>query len=162
MITFREERPGDEAAVDALTAAAFGRREEADLVAALRRAGDTVLSLVALDGTAIVGNATFSRLRVEPAGLKASALAPLSVAPGAQKAGIGSALVRQGLDRLREAGEDVVLVLGDPDWYGRFGFSAGAARSFATPWDGAHQQALWLAEAGRFRVRYAPAFDALA
>ena len=52
-------------------------------------------------------------------------LAPLAVHPDLQRQGAGSLLIRQGLQELEAAGADVVLVYGDPDYYGRFGFAAG-------------------------------------
>ena len=97
----------------------------------------------------IVGHIAFSRLTVDGPGpdVRAVALAPLAVAPGRQRAGIGGALVRRGLDELRAQGEELALVLGDPGYYGRFGFSAEAAQGLAMPYDGPALQALWLASA---------------
>jgi putative acetyltransferase len=144
--------------------AAFPGAEEADLVDRLRANGDLVLSLVARAGEP-VGHAAFSRVVLPERPLKVSALAPLAVLPSRQRAGIGSALVRQGLVYLRAAREDLVLVLGEPAFYGRFGFSAEAARPLSTPYDGPFLQALALSAAGRQAagvVRYAGAFADLA
>src|SRR5690606_27636379 len=107
----------------------------------------------------------FSRLAaIETRALGAVALAPLAVLPSHQRRGVGSTLVRDALDWLKSDGVDLVLVLGDTNFYGRFGFSADAARRFQTPYDGPHLQALALTEAGARAagvLRYARAFGKL-
>jgi putative acetyltransferase len=65
--------------------------------------------------------------------IAAVALAPVAVLPSHQRQGIGGRLIRAGLDRLRERSEDIVIVLGHPDYYGRFGFSAEKARGLESP-----------------------------
>jgi putative acetyltransferase len=164
-----EVRIGSETAADRdgirlIHLAAFPGANEADLVDRLRADGDLVLSLVARAGET-VGHVAFSRVALPERSIKVSALAPLAVLPSRQRAGIGSALVRQGLAFLRAAREDLVLVLGEPAFYGRFGFSAEAARPLSTPYDGPFLQALALSAAGRQAagaVRYAGAFADLA
>lgn len=156
----RPEREADREAIRALTVGAFGQAAEADLVDALRAQGDLVLSLVAAD-PAIVGHLAFSRLGLPRAAVRATALAPVSAAPSRQRQGIGTALIRDGLRRLAADGEDLVLVLGEPAFYNRFGFAADAARGLSTPYDGPYLQALAFTEAGRAAsgpVRYAAAF----
>lgn len=90
------------------------------------------------------------------------ALAPLSVAADRRRKGIGSALVRTSLEVLRDRRCDLVLVLGDPAYYGRFGFVPAADFSLRTPYDGPYQQTLALSERGRaargLRVTYPEAF----
>ncbi len=160
----RPEQPSDGPAIRAVHEQAFGQPLEADLVDRLRADGDLVLSLVAVR-EAPVGHIAFSRLVLPESSARAVALAPVGVLPPLQRAGIGTALIREGLARLAEAGEDLVLVLGDPAYYGRFGFTAAAAGGLATPYDGPYLQALALSEAGREArgpVRYAPAFADLA
>lgn len=159
----RAEEAGDGAAVDALLRAAFGGPVEAGLVRRLRADGDVLLALVAEAGGDIVGYILFAPL-AGLAPVHAVALAPLAVHPSRQRAGIGTALVREGLARLRQTGVDVVLVLGEPDYYGRFGFDAERAKAFRTPYDGPYLQALALSDAGgaaRGTLRYAAAFAAL-
>ncbi|WP_019400801.1 MULTISPECIES: GNAT family N-acetyltransferase [unclassified Chelatococcus] len=159
----RAEEVGDEAAVDALLRAAFGGPVEAGLVRRLRADGDVLLALVAEAGRDIVGHILFSPL-TGLAPVHAAALAPLAVHPSRQRAGIGTALVREGLVQLRAMGVDVVLVLGEPGYYGRFGFDAERARAFRTPYDGPYLQALALSDAGgaaRGPLHYAAAFAAL-
>jgi putative acetyltransferase len=159
----RPEHPGDEASVRKVNKEAFGGAVEANLVDRLRKDQDLMLSLVAAaDG--IVGHAAFSRLLMAEASLRAVALAPVAVVPTHQGRGIGSALVRAGLERLRLAGEHLVLVLGEPAFYGRFGFTVSAGR-FLTPYDGPSLQALALSEHGSGAegvVRYPPAFADIA
>lgn len=80
-----------------------------------------VLSLVAYSGGTPVGHVIFTQCRVEPGAIDAALLGPLCVSPGCQRGGIGSALVRAGFDHLK-ATLSLVMVLGDPRYYGRFGF----------------------------------------
>lgn len=163
-LLLREERPGDRSAVAAAITAAFGRPDEARLVAALAADGETVISWVAEIEGAIVGHILFSRLPIEHrrGQLAALALAPLSVVPQRQRQGIGSALVRDGLARCRARGESAVVVVGDPNYYGRFGFSSEAARRLATPFPGPAFMALELISDAlaidEGRVRYPAAF----
>ncbi len=88
----------------------------------------------------IDGHVLFTRLAIETdAGaspLSATALAPVSVAPARQRAGLGSALIRYGLTRLEAAGEHIVFVLGEPAYYRRFGFDANLGARFSCPWPG--------------------------
>ncbi len=157
----RAEQPGDAAAVHAVVLAAFGRPAEADLVTALAADGDVAISLLAEMDGAIVGHVLFSPVA---APFRALALAPVGVAPAHQRRGIATALIREGIDQARRAGWAAVFVLGDPAYYGRFGFDAALANGFVTPYAGRYFQALSLigvlpADAGE--LRHAPAFQAL-
>lgn len=157
----RPATPEDRGAIRSLICAAFGSLGEAELVEALDRAGDIELSLVAEIGDRAVGHVLFSRVIAPFAAL---ALAPLSVAPEHQGRGIGSALVREGLDRAARTGWDGVFVLGDPDYYERFGFRAALAAGFSSPYAGEHFMALALAgdlPAHSGTLAHAPAFAAL-
>lgn len=119
----RTEEPRDGDAVRRLNEAAFVGREEADLVEALHAANAAIVALVAdLDGE-IVGHILFSPVSLEPALPRLwLGLAPTAVAPRLQKQGIGTLLVREGLERSRDAGAEAVVVLGHPQYYPRFGF----------------------------------------
>ena len=119
--------------------AAFGGPEEADLVDKLRTEGDALISLVAELEKRIVGHILFSRMWIEtPGGLvSAVALAPMAVLPECQRRGIGGRLIRCGLDLLRSRGEKIVIVVGHPDYYPRFGFSSEKARSLEGPFPAA-------------------------
>jgi putative acetyltransferase len=121
-MTVRPETPADHAAIHALNAAAFAQPDEADLVDRLRAEGAVLLSLVADHHAAIVGHVLFTRMHV--ADTPAVALAPVAVDPAHQRQGIGAALIRRGLDLLRDAGERLVIVVGHPAYYPRFGFAA--------------------------------------
>jgi putative acetyltransferase len=161
-INVRRESPRESAAVRSVNEAAFGRSHEADLVDRLRT---TVLaSFVAEHDEQIVGHLLFSRIWIDTAGgpLAAVALAPMSVMPERQRQGVGGLLIRQGLDWLREQGEQVVLVLGHPNYYPRFGFSSHRTRALTHPFPPDAFMALELspgALAGiRGSVRYPDAF----
>lgn len=159
-LNIRTEMPGDEAAIADLVERAFGQPDEARLVERLRADGDLVLSLVAESDGAIAGHILFSRME---APFRALGLAPLAVATGQQRRGIGAALILEGLERARAEGWDAVFVLGDPEYYGRFGFSAELAGSFASPYAGPHFMVLALAgplPSMTGPVDYAPAFGA--
>jgi putative acetyltransferase len=159
----RLEGAGDHAAVRDLLLRAFPGPAEADLVDALRAAGDLILALVA-EGGSVVGMIGFSRVTIAGSSLRAAALAPVAVAPERQRHGLGSALIREGLARLRAAGEDLILVLGEPAFYARFGFERRHAARLRTPYDGPYLQAMPLNGRGlkaEGAVHYAPAFSAL-
>jgi len=133
-ITIRDETALDEDDVRALHLAAFTDEPVVARIADdLRRSGDAVISLVAERDTAIVGHVMFSRLE---APIRAVVLSPLGVHPDFQKAGIGSSLVRAGLDRALRDGWQAVFVLGSPAYYGRFGFDAAAAAGYTAPYWG--------------------------
>lgn len=134
-VVVRAEVPGDAPAIRQVVAAAFGGPAEADLVDRLRElAPRPFLSLVAEAEGAVAGHVLFTPAR--PAdGPELLALAPLAVAPPAQRRGIGTALVLAGLARAAELGAPGVVVVGDPAYYGRFGFGPAAARDLAVPWD---------------------------
>ena len=94
-----------------------------------------VHALVATMDENIVGYAAFSPVRIEEhPDYRGYILGPLAVHPGFQKSGIGSTLVKQGLEHLQKENTDFVLVYGDPDYYGRFGFLVKAAESFIPPY----------------------------
>jgi putative acetyltransferase len=144
--------------------AAFGRRDEADLVDELRREGVVLLSLVAELDSQIVGHIFFSRMTVETAqgSVTAVSLAPMAVLPDRQGRQIGSRLVRRGLAALRERGERIVIVLGHKDYYPRFGFTPEHARYLSSPFPPEAFMALELADGAlagiRGTVKYPSAF----
>lgn len=119
----REERVADVASVHAVNVAAFETDAEARLVDTLRKVADPVISLVAeVDGT-VVGHILFTPVSAETAvDMRLMGLAPMAVLPAYQRRGIGSALVRAGLEACRERGVGAVVVLGHPTYYPRFGF----------------------------------------
>jgi putative acetyltransferase len=84
---------------------------------------------------AIAGHILFTRMSIETGdgSIPAVALAPVAVLPGRQKQGIGAQLILEGLTVLRDRGERIVIVLGHPEYYTRFGFSVEKARALKSP-----------------------------
>ena len=167
----RNETTADRATVRVVHERAFARKDEADLVQQLHQEGVILASWVAeIGGIAeiggqIVASIVFSRIFVKSGenSFPAVALAPLAVLPQHQRKGIGAMLVVHGLDRLQRAGESIVLVLGDPGYYSRFGFSAEKAEAIVSPFPPAHFMALDLhpgaLQGVRGRVHYPAAFQ---
>ena len=125
----RDESPSDIQAIDTITRAAFAhhpysRQTEQFIVKALRAAGALAVSLVAEEAGEVVGHIAFSRVSVPEGGEGWYGLGPVSVAPACQRRGIGSALVREGLARLNARQAAGCILVGDPGFYRRFGFSA--------------------------------------
>ncbi len=129
----RNETELDRDAIYALHRLTFNGNQESLLVDNLRNSGDAVISLVVEEQEKIAGHILFSKLT---APMRALALAPLAVELDFQKRGIGSALVRAGIEQAKQAGWDAIFVLGDPAYYGRFGFSAEAAGPYDSPYSG--------------------------
>lgn len=138
---------------------------EVRIIDALRAAGDVIVELAAIEAGAVVGHAMFSRLTVDPANRKMAALGPVCARIDRQRAGVGAALIREGLARCAAQGCDAVVVLGDPHYYGRFGFTLEAAKVLQSEYSGPHFQALELRpgalEGGPWRVTYSRAFAGL-
>lgn len=165
LLRVRPEEPTDHPAVRDLVTRAFGGSGEADAVAALRGLPG-VVSLVAVEAGEVIGHVMVSPVGVGAAS-SAPGLAPLAVHPGRQGRGVGAALVRAALEACRRRSDPVVFVVGDPAYYGRFGFRD------ASPHGLRYHEPL---PAGAFQVaeltpgalpcfagevRYHPAFDGL-
>lgn len=137
MIMIRAEGAGDVGAVRRVNEAAFGRVGEADLVDALRGAAEPYVSLVAVEDERVVGHIFFSPVSVESDGsvFRAMGLAPMAVSPEQQRRGVGSMLVREGLRECRRIGHDVVVVLGHPEYYPRFGFVPASSKGLSCEYD---------------------------
>ena len=119
----RPEKREDAAAVRHVHLTAFRTAAEADLVERLRASGKAVIALVALDGDSIVGHVLFSPVALEPlAGTVGLGLAPVAVLPDHEKHGVGRRLIQNGLAECHRWGAGFVVVIGDPPYYGRFGF----------------------------------------
>jgi putative acetyltransferase len=162
---FRHETNDDRDAIRRVVAEAFGQPAEAELVDALRDEGHVRLSMIAeLDGQ-VVGHILFSDLPIHTAAgvVPSLALAPMAVTPSLQRQGVGSQLMRHALDACRAAGHRIVVVLGHPQYYPRFGFSPQSAVPLESPYAAEAFMALELvpgALAGvRGRVEYAPPFS---
>ena len=163
-VRIREETSNDRDAIRALNDLAFGGEEEGRLVDRLREEGLVISSLVAVENDEVVGHILFGELPIETDGkaVRGASLAPMAVRPDRQRRGIGSALIRKGLEACRERGVDVVIVVGHPAYYPRFGFSAEKAKGLRAPFRGEAFMALELTPdvlAGvRAKVRYPAAF----
>ncbi len=157
----RPATTADQAAIHAVVETAFGQPDEAALVDALRADGDALLELVAEDESgAVIGHLLYSPLATDT-GATFAALAPLAVAPGEQRAGLGTMLMEVGHALLAAQGVDAVIVLGHPDYYPRVGFSAEAAETVKAPFSGEHFMALPLTPGALDRpvtITYAKAF----
>lgn len=125
VIVARKESPEDRAAVRRINELAFGQPEEADLVDALRGVAQPQLSLVAVSRGEVVGHIFFSPVSIESGDSVwgALGLGPMAVLPELQNRGIGSELVRRGLAECKLLGRDIVVVVGHPEFYPRFGFA---------------------------------------
>ena len=126
----RHERPGDEAAIFAVTEAAFAGHPHSEgtepyIVDALRADGDLVASLVVDDGGQIVGHVAYSPAMLSDGSEGWWVLGPISVLPARQGEGLGRMLVELGSNLARERGAKGVILIGDPALYWRFGFVQG-------------------------------------
>jgi putative acetyltransferase len=142
-LRLRPEEPADAAAIRRVLVEAFARRDtavpaEVALVEALRggEAWLPELSMVAEADGRIVGYALLSRVWVEPGAVPALALGPVAVRPSLNGRGFGTAMVRAALDAATELGERLVVVLGNPAFYRRFGFVPAARFALTSPWSG--------------------------
>ena len=137
----RAERPEDHDSVASVQRLAFGESHRPDVVALvedLRRSLRTELglSLVAADDTGdVVGHVLFTRSLLDATRrlVDVQVLSPLAVRPDCQRQGIGSALVRRGLEILDRSGVPIVFLEGAPEYYAQFGFKPGRDYSFCRP-----------------------------
>lgn len=161
----RPETPADVAAIHRVHTVSFPTPAEARLVDALRAAGRLTVSLLAVDGNVVVGHVAFSPVTLErsAAGL---GLAPVAVLRTHRRRSVAADLIRAGLARCRATGSGFVVLLGEPDYYARFGFRPASAWRLQDEYGGgAAFQALELAPhaipSDGGLVRYAPEFAAL-
>lgn len=161
-MAIRYARAEDRPAIAEINELAFGQADEARLIERLRRADDVLFELVAEEAGVIEGHILFSRLWADRLELFA-ALAPMAVRPGRQGGGLGSGLVRAGIDTAREFGAHGVLVLGHPAYYPRFGFAAETAAKVRSPYAGSAAFMALALEPGAFdeplTVAYPDAFS---
>ncbi len=163
-LVIRAPAAGEFGAVERVIEASFGQPDEARLVGRLRDAGDAVLELVAVNEGEIVAHLMFSRLKVEAeAGtFPAVALAPVAVLPERQRTGVGTALIENAHHLLEGRGERLSVVLGEPGYYGRFGYDHARAAGFESDYQCEALQALAWGEApATGRLVYAAAFSDL-
>lgn len=167
MTEIRVAHAGDDDAIASVLTAAFPTDAEARLVRMLEADGDAAVSLVAEDGKDIVGHALLSRMAGEADGkpINCLALAPVAVVPERQGQGIGGRLVKAAGAAARQLKTQLIFLLGEPDYYRRFGYSVADARPYWSPYRGAHWMALRLDPSligvTRGNVIHAPAFKSL-
>ena len=129
-VSLRDENPDDVTEIGRVTTAAFEQAEhsdgtEADIVERLRSSGNLTVSMVAVaEGGAVVGHIAFSPVTITDGSTDWYGLGPVSVLPERQGTGIGSRLIRRGIEVLKERNAAGIVLLGNPDYYGRFGFES--------------------------------------
>lgn len=128
MTRIRNETPSDSEAIEAITIAAFKSathtsHTEQYIVRALREAGQLSVSLVADEAGVVIGHVAVSPVTISDGSTGWFGLGPISISPEHQRQGIGTSLMQAALAALRALGAEGCVVLGDPTYYGRFGFS---------------------------------------
>lgn len=169
----RPERAGDVGQIRAVTEAAFsssafGHHGEADLIERLRSACLEIISLVGEQGGQVVAHVLLSPAIIEwdESGSEGIGLGPVAVLPEFQRRGIGSLLIKHGLEMARDRGASFVCVLGDPAFYGKLGFQPAARFGVFSEFGGADNgafQIIWLNETNsrpsRGLAKYRPEFS---
>ncbi|MBX7481826.1 GNAT family N-acetyltransferase [Qipengyuania qiaonensis] len=164
-ISIRPEAAGDAPTIFGLTEAAFrdmpfSDGDEQHLVDRLRADGDLSLSLVAEDAARIVGHIAISPVTISDGSSGWYGLGPVSVWPDLHGQEIGSALVKRGIADIRERDGKGIVLLGSPEYYGRFGFEHDPALRYPGPPAEYFQRLVLSGDAPAGEVRYAPAFTA--
>ena len=164
----RPETPSDYEAIDELLRSAFGGAEESQLVRLVRASDNYVsdLALVAEENGQVVGHIMFSYVTLkDDEEFRVLALAPMAVTPERQRRGIGGALVEAGLELADDRGEPLVILVGHPTYYPRFGFESARRYGIEPPSADVPDAAFMVrrlsgySERYRGRVVYPPAFD---
>jgi putative acetyltransferase len=167
VIRVSTEEAGDAGAIRRVHEQAFGGPAEADLVDALRASESWLpeLSLVAVEDGLVIGHVLFTRAALD-SGFPVLALAPMGVTPDRQRAGVGTALLREGLRRAATTDFPLVVVVGHAGYYPRFGFEPARGLGLSPPFPVPDEA--WMAlrlpahdPRARGRVVYPPAFDAV-
>ncbi len=146
MVIIRREKPEDIKQIHSVNEQAFEAPEEARIVDDLCEKCPDTLSLVAEDEGEIVGHIFFSPVKIEASGtvIKGMGLAPMAVRPDRQRQGIGSHLVRAGLEILEEQGCAYVIVAGHPGFYPMFGFESASKYHLTCQWEGVPDEAFMI------------------
>ncbi len=124
LLIIHQETPEDIPVIRHVNDEAFGQKVEGEIIEKLRNRGALTISLVAVQDDGIIGHIAFSSVKVKSkrSSFEAIALAPMAVLPAYQRKGIGSQLVLAGLKECRRLGHEIVVLVGHPDYYPRFGF----------------------------------------
>ncbi len=140
MIEIRQEKPDDSSAINRLNLAAFDNGPEAVLVDRLRSACEEYVSFVAVENGEVVGHILFTPVTIDSSTAIGMGLAPMAVLPSHQRKGIGSRLVRHGLEFLRNSKCSFVIVLGHAEYYPRFGFEVASKYKLHSQWEGVPEE----------------------
>ena len=171
MIQIRPEKPEDIEIIDALTRLAFQSEDEVTVIATIRASDFFIseLSLVAVEDNRVVGHILFSPITIESSedskSVEALTLAPMAVLPECQKRRIGTLLVQHGLEVCTKLGYTIVVVVGHPEYYPRFGFRPARDYGIEAPFDVPDEAFMVLElvpgalEHVRGMLKYSPAFD---
>lgn len=172
MLEIRAEKKEDQPAIYEVNKLAFGQEDESRLVDALRESDDFIyeLSLVAVKEEKVVGHILFSPIAIETKEgyVRVLSLAPMAVLPEFQRQGIGSELVRHGLKECERFGHEVVVVIGHPEYYPRFGFTSARVKGLEAPFEVPDEAFMVLEikegalDGINGTIKYPPAFDGLA
>ena len=167
MTLIRPASANDAAAIRQVHVRAFPTAAEADLVEQLLADGDAEISMVADQDGRIVGHILLSRMHVDGDGraIRALGLAPVAIIPERQGEGIGSQLINAGIQAAFAEGAEMMFLVGEPEFYRRFGFEAATAKPFQSPYAGKYFQAKVLSDSFTLpdsgHADYAPAFAEL-
>ena len=146
MVIIREEQTGDTKQIWIVNHRAFGRTEEADLVNKLRQSCTNGISLVAVSNDQIVGHILFTPVAIQAKEriITGMGLAPMAVLPESQHQGIGSQLVKAGLQVVKKGKYPFVIVLGHPTYYPRFGFVPASRHRFVSEYEDVPDEAFMI------------------
>ncbi|HWA44882.1 MAG TPA: N-acetyltransferase [Hypericibacter adhaerens] len=161
----RPEAAGDAEAIRRVTRAAFegkaySRQTEAAIIDALRAAGALTISLVAVEEGEILGHVAFSPVAVGGIDRGWYGLGPVAVRPDRQRQGIGQALIREGLRRIRQRSAAGVILVGDPGYYARFGFVSDPALRYRDVPSAYIQRLAFTKDVPSGEIAFHAAFDA--
>ncbi|MDI7260493.1 MAG: N-acetyltransferase [Thermodesulfobacteriota bacterium] len=146
MVTIRKEKLGDEQQIRTVIERAFGRIEEADIVDKLRQSCPNSILLVAVSNDQIVGHILFTPVTIQAKEriIIGMGLGPMAVIPELQRQGIGSQLVKAGLELVEETKYPFVIVLGHPEYYPHFGFVPASRYSIRSEYENVPDEAFMI------------------
>ena len=146
LLTIRKEQPGDEKAIFAVNFHAFGQEAEPKIVDILRRTCPEGISIVAEQDGGIVGHILFTPAQIEDGTEKTDGmgLGPMAILPDYQRKGIGSTLIRFGLEEIRKTGTPFVVVVGHPWFYPKFGFEKASKYGIRCEYDQVPEEAFMI------------------
>jgi len=141
MIEIRKEEHRDIDSVRRVNLDAFNDESEAAVVEKLRVSCGDYLAFVAVENGDVVGHVLFTPVTIDGCGVVGMGLAPMAVPPAHQRTGIGSRLVRHGMEHVRQSGCPFIIVLGHSEYYPRFGFERASKYQLRCQWKGVPDEA---------------------